>query len=70
MEPAQETLTFSGTDPVAGWERLLEIVVAPTGEAARFFAATEGSGSAWLQRAEVEKVIEFFQDWLRRTTPP
>jgi hypothetical protein len=67
MEPTKETLTFCGTDPVAGWERLLEIVVAPTGDAARFFAATEGSGSAWLDRAEVETVIDFFQDWLRRT---
>jgi hypothetical protein len=65
---SEETLTFVEIDPVAGRERLLEIVAAPTGETARFFAATEGSGSAWLSRGEAEQVVAFFQKWLERTT--
>ena len=40
MERYQETLELAGTDPVAGWERRLQVVVAPTGEAVRFLAAT------------------------------
>jgi hypothetical protein len=44
-------------------------VVAPTGEAARFLAATAGEGSAWITRAEAEELIEFLKDWLRRTRP-
>jgi hypothetical protein len=40
VERNGESLSFAGTDPVAGWERWLEVVVAPTGEAARFKAAT------------------------------
>jgi hypothetical protein len=55
VETPRGAVTFSGTDPVAGWERLLEIGVAPTGDAARFFAATEGSGSAWVDRHEVKR---------------
>ncbi len=66
---ADESLTFTGTDPVAGWERLLEVVAAPTGEAARILAATNGSGSAWLTRAEVEQVVAFLQHWLESTRP-
>jgi hypothetical protein len=62
-----ETLSFEGTDPVAGWERRLEVVVAPTGEAARFLAATAGEGSAWLAREEVVALIAFFERWLIRT---
>jgi hypothetical protein len=42
VERSGESLSFVGTEPVAGWERRLEVVVAPTGEAARFKAATEG----------------------------
>jgi hypothetical protein len=64
-----ETLELAGTDPVAGWERRLQVVVAPTGEAARFLAATAGEGSAWITRAEAEDLIEFLNDWLRRTRP-
>lgn len=59
-----ESLTYEGVDPVAGWERLLEIVVAPTGEAVRFLAATNGSGSAWLSRDETEELVRFLQAWL------
>jgi hypothetical protein len=62
-----ETLSFEGIDPVAGWERRLEVVVAPTGEAARFLAATAGQGSAWLARDEVAALIGFFERWLSRT---
>jgi len=62
-----ETLTFLGLDPVAHWERVLEVVVAPTGEAARFHAATNGDGSAWITRAEPRLVMGFLQDWLDRT---
>jgi hypothetical protein len=62
-----ETMSFSGTDPVARWERRLEVVVAPTGEAARFLAATAGEGSAWLSREEVVALIGFFERWLART---
>jgi hypothetical protein len=65
----RETLELAGTDPVAGWERRLQVVVAPTGEAARFLAATAGEGSAWITRAEAEDLIEFLNDWLRRTGP-
>lgn len=65
----RETLELAGTDPVAGWERRLQVVVAPTGEAARFLAATAGEGSAWITRAEAEDLIEFLNDWLRRTRP-
>jgi hypothetical protein len=67
VERNRESLSFAGTDPVAGWERWLEVVVAPTGEAARFKAATEGSGSAWLSRTEVVALIGFFEEWLSRT---
>jgi len=67
MERHRETLELAGTDPVAGWERLLQVVVAPTGEAVRFFAATEGNGSAWVTRGEAEQLIEFLSDWLRQT---
>jgi hypothetical protein len=69
MERYRETLELSGTDPVARWERRFQVVVAPTGEAARFFAATAGEGSAWITRAEAEELIEFLNDWLRQTTP-
>ena len=65
-----ETMSFAGTDPVAGWERRLEVVVAPTGEAARFLAATAGEGSAWLTREEVEALIGFFERWLIKTDKP
>jgi hypothetical protein len=67
MDIHDETLSFEGTDPVAGWERRLEVVVAPTGEAARFLAATAGEGSAWLAREEVVALIGFFERWLTRT---
>lgn len=67
MERYRETLELSGTDPVAGWERRLQVVVAPTGEAARFLAATEGEGSAWITRAEAEGLIAFLEDWLMQT---
>jgi len=67
MERHGESLSFAGTDPVAGWDRWLEVVVAPTGEAARFKAATEGSGSAWLTRSEVVALIRFFEEWLSQT---
>jgi hypothetical protein len=69
MARLRETLELAGTDPVAGWERRLQVVVAPTGEAARFLAATAGEGSAWITRAEAEDLIEFLNDWLRRTRP-
>jgi hypothetical protein len=69
MARLRETLELAGTDPVAGWERRLQVVVAPTGEAARFLAATAGEGSAWITRAEAEDLIEFLNDWLRRTGP-
>jgi hypothetical protein len=65
----RETLELAGTDPVAGWERRLQVVVAPTGEAARFLAATAGEGSAWITRPEAEELIEFLNDWLRQTRP-
>lgn len=65
-----ETMSFAGTDPVAGWERRLEVVVAPTGEAARFMAATAGQGSAWLTRGEVVDLMGFFERWLARTDKP
>jgi hypothetical protein len=65
----RETLELAGTDPVAGWDRRLQVVVAPTGEAARFLAATAGEGSAWITRAEAEALIEFLNDWLRQTAP-
>jgi hypothetical protein len=68
LERHEESVTFAGTDPVAGWERLLEVVVAPTGEAARFKAATDGSGSAWVTRAEVQALIQFFEEWLSKTS--
>lgn len=67
MERYQETLELAGTDPVAGWERRLQVVVAPTGEAARFLAATAGEGSAWITRAEAETLIAFLNDWLAQT---
>ena len=69
MAQYRETLELAGTDPVAGWERRLQVVVAPTGEAARFLAATAGEGSAWITRAEAEELIRFFQDWLAATRP-
>ena len=69
MEPYRETLEFAGTDPVAGWDRRLQVVVAPTGEAARFLAATAGEGSAWITRAEAELLIAFLNDWLAQTQP-
>jgi hypothetical protein len=69
MERYRETLELAGTDPVAGWERRLQVVVAPTGEAVRFMAATAGEGSAWITRTEAEGLIEFLNDWLRQTTP-
>jgi hypothetical protein len=64
-----ESLTFAGVDPVAGWERLLEVVAAPTGEAVRFFAATKGAGSAWISRDEAELVVTFLETWLEETPP-
>ena len=69
MEPYRETLELAGTDPVAGWDRRLQVVVAPTGEAARFLAATAGEGSAWITRAEAELLIAFLNDWLAQTQP-
>jgi len=54
---------------VAHWERRLQVVVAPTGEAARFFAATDGSGSAWITRTEAEVLVAFLNDWLTQTVP-
>jgi hypothetical protein len=63
-----ESLTLDGVDPVAAeLPRLLEVVTAPTGEAARFLAATMGNGSAWITRAEAETLIEFLQEWLAST---
>jgi hypothetical protein len=44
-------------------------VVAPTGEAVRFLAATAGEGSAWITRAEAESLIAFLSDWLTQTRP-
>jgi hypothetical protein len=69
VEPYRETLELAGIDPVAGWERRLQVVVAPTGEAARFFAATAGEGSAWITRAEATEVIAFLSAWLEQTQP-
>jgi hypothetical protein len=69
MERYRESLELAGTDPVARWERLFQVVVAPTGKAVRFFAATEGEGSAWITRAEAKDLIEFLTDWLTRTEP-
>jgi hypothetical protein len=69
MERYRETLELAGTDPVAGWDRRLQVVVAPTGEAARFLAATAGEGSAWVTRAEAELLIAFLSDWLTQTQP-
>jgi hypothetical protein len=63
----REVLEFDGIDPVAGWERRLEVVAAPTGEAVRFLAATEGTGSAWIARAEAEALVEFVNAWLTGT---
>jgi hypothetical protein len=63
----REVLEFDGIDPVAGWERRLEVVAAPTGEAVRFLAATEGTGSAWITRAEAEALVEFVNAWLTGT---
>jgi hypothetical protein len=62
-----ESLTLSGIDPVAGMERLLEVVTAPTGEAVRILAGTMGTGSAWISRAETEEVIVFLEEWLAAT---
>jgi hypothetical protein len=67
MARYRETLELAGTDPVAGWERRLQVVVAPTGEAARFLAATAGEGSAWVTREEAEQLIAFLNDWLSQT---
>jgi hypothetical protein len=69
MDRYNETLELAGTDPVAGWERRLQVVVSPTGEAARFFAATWGEGSAWITRTEAETMIAFLNDWLVQTQP-
>ncbi len=69
MEGYRETLELAGTDPVAGWERRLQVVVAPTGEAVRFLAATAGEGSAWITRAEAEDLIAFLNAWLDTTRP-
>jgi hypothetical protein len=44
-------------------------VVAPTGEAVRFLAATAGEGSAWMTRTETEDLIAFLNDWLTHTHP-
>jgi hypothetical protein len=63
----RETLELAGTDPVAGWERRLQVVVSPTGEAVRFLAATAGEGSAWITRGEAEELIAFLTDWLEQT---
>ena len=65
----REHMAFEGMDPVSRRPRLLEVVTAPTGEAARFFAATQGNGSAWLSREEVESLMRFFREWLDRTDP-
>jgi hypothetical protein len=65
----RETLELAGIDPVAGWNRRLQVVVAPTGEAARFLAATEGEGSAWITRTEAEVLIAFLNEWLTQTPP-
>jgi hypothetical protein len=67
VEPYQETLELGGTDPVAGWARRLQVVVAPTGEAVRFLAATAGEGSAWMTRTEAEELIAFLNNWLNQT---
>ena len=67
MTGYREVLEFGGVDPVAGWERRLEIVAAPTGEAARFLAATEGAGSAWITRAEADELVAFLNAWLTGT---
>ena len=69
MERYRETLELAGTDPVAGWDRRLQVVVAPTGEAVRFLAATASEGSAWITRAEAEELIAFLNDWLAQTSP-
>jgi hypothetical protein len=69
VERYRETLELAGTDPVAGWKRRFQVVVAPTGEAVRFLAATAGEGSAWLTRTEVEGLIAFLNDWLIQTNP-
>jgi hypothetical protein len=68
MPAYRETLELGGEDPVAGWERRFQAVVAPTGDAARFFAATEGAGSAWITRAEAEELVEFLAAWLAATS--
>ena len=70
MTSYREVLELGGVDPVAGWERRLEVVAAPTGEAARFLAATEGIGSAWITRAEAEALIAFLNAWLAGTASP
>ena len=44
MDRYKETLELTGTDPVAGWDRRLQVVVSPTGEAARFFRGDVGRG--------------------------
>lgn len=67
MDAYRETLELAGDDPVAGWERRFQVVVAPTGEAARFFAATEGAGSAWITRSEAVALVEFLSAWLAQT---
>lgn len=67
MAGSDESLTFAGTDPVAGWERLLEVVASPTGEAVRILAGSKGLGSAWLSRREAETVVAFLNEWLART---
>jgi len=69
VESYRETPELLGTDPVAGWDRRLQVVVAPTGEAVRFLAATAGEGSAWITRAEAELLIAFLNDWLAQTQP-
>jgi hypothetical protein len=68
MTGYREVLELGGVDPVAGWERRLEVVAAPTGEAVRFLAATEGIGSAWITRAEAEDVVAFLNAWLAGTS--
>jgi hypothetical protein len=67
MERYRETLELGGTDPVAGWERRLQVVVSPTGEAVRFLAATAGERSAWITREEAEELVAFLSDWLEQT---
>ena len=67
MEPYRETLELGAGAPVAGWERRFQVVVAPTGEAARCFAATEGAGSAWISRAEAVTLVDFLAAWLEQT---